>query len=131
MRLGLRKYRQFTPFTEEEAWLLFKLAAFAEAAGWTILIIGIFLTKNVLHDNRTAVILAGRTHGILFGIYLIAVLTLAPSLRWNWRQVLLAGLMSAPPYGTLLLEIWISHIKKHRNIVQLHYLSKYHKLVNS
>lgn len=122
------KYRRFRPFTDDEAWAVFRLAAFAEAIGWTLLIIGIFLTNYVFH-SRVPVILAGRTHGILFGLYLAAVLVLAPSLRWKWSKILLAGLMSIPPYGTLILEVLENQRRKQQNLKLLTRLIGYYRLI--
>lgn len=120
-------YSNFRPFTDEEAWAIFRLAAFAEALGWTILVSGIILTDYVFH-SRVPVILAGRTHGILFGLYLTAVLVLAPSLRWKWPKILLAGLMSAPPYGTLLFEIVENQRRKYKRLRVLSGVIRYRQM---
>jgi integral membrane protein len=129
MRNLVKFYTGFKPFTEEEAWLLFKLAAFAEAIGWTLLIIGICLTNYVFH-SRVPVVLAGRTHGILFSIYIMAVLTLAPSLGWKWKRTIIAGLFSVPPYGTLLFELWASHTRQKQSFVHLSRVISYQVLVH-
>jgi integral membrane protein len=120
-------YRHWRPFTDSEAWMLFKLAAFAEAIGWTLLIIGIFLTENVF-NSRVPVVLAGRTHGILFGLYITAVLLLSPSLRWGWKRTIIAGLMSVPPFGSLAFEIWTSHTRRRKSIQRLGYFISYQQL---
>jgi integral membrane protein len=122
MKKVLRTYTSFKPFTNDEAWMIFKLAAFAEAIGWTILITGIVLTEYVFPGNRVPVVLAGRIHGILFGLYLTAVLAVSPSLNWKWKRIIIAGLMSVPPYGTLLFEIWTSHHRKRQDFKKV-YLS--------
>lgn len=129
MKRLLAKYFNFKPFSQEEAWAIFRIAAFAEAIGWTILIIGILLTDYVFGGNRTAVILAGRTHGIFFGLYLVAVLVLSPSLNWNWKRIIIAGLMSIPPYGTLIFEIWANQQRKHRGMKLLGSVILYKQLI--
>jgi integral membrane protein len=116
MRAALRAYRNFRPFTDEEAWMLFKLAAFGEAIGWTLLITGIILTDYVFGGNRIPVTLAGRTHGMLFLLYITAVLVLSPSLGWSWTKTFIAGLFSVPPYGTIIFEFWENRQRKHREL---------------
>lgn len=108
----LRRFETTRPFTESEAWLLFRIAAIAEACGWTLLITGIMISRYLTPHNSTALILAGKTHGMLFTLYLIAALGLYPSLGWpRWRAVF-ALAFSVPPYGTLVFERWASS-KRH------------------
>ena len=40
-------------------------------------------------------------------------MVLHPSLRWSPKRTLIAGLVSVPPYGTLVFEQWVAH--KRRN----------------
>ncbi len=103
----LKKYSKFKPFTEAEAWALFRLAAFGEAIGWTILITGLLLA-HFLHNNLP-VLIAGQFHGLLFLIYLAAAVSMSPSLGWPRAKIMLAAACSVPPYGTLLFELWQSH----------------------
>ena len=57
------------PFTEREAWGLFRLAAFGEAFGWTILILGVAINRYNLTGAKYALPIAGQIHGSLFLIY--------------------------------------------------------------
>jgi integral membrane protein len=108
----LQKFEAARPFTEAEAWLLFRIAAIAEACGWTLLIIGILIHTYLTPHSSTALILAGRTHGMLFIVYCLASIGLYPSLGWSrWRGVF-ALAFSVPPYGTLVFEQWAS-TKRH------------------
>jgi integral membrane protein len=104
MKKLLEGYKSFTPFTTHEAWFLFKLAAWGEAAGWTLLISGIICGK-IIHNN-IPVLITGQFHGILFLIYVAASIMLAPSLGWTLKRTLAAGLCSVPPYGSLVFEFW-------------------------
>lgn len=108
----LRKFEATRPFTEAEAWMLFRIAAIAEACGWTLLIIGIITSRYLTPHNSTALILAGRTHGTLFLLYLIAAFGLYPSLGWSRWRAIFALAFSVPPYGTLVFERWAS-AKRH------------------
>jgi integral membrane protein len=97
-------YAQF--FTDREAWNLFRLAAFGEAFGWTLLISSIVFTNYVTPGNNIPIDIAGQIHGTLFLIYVAAVIVLHPSLSWSPKRTLIAGLLSVPPYGTLVFEQW-------------------------
>jgi integral membrane protein len=99
----LRSYQNFQPFNETEAWSLFKIAAIAEAVGWTLLILGI-VARDVFGAGHAPVAVAGRIHGMLFVAYIIAALATGPSLRWPLWRTLFAGLCSVPPYGSLIYE---------------------------
>lgn len=112
----LKRYKDFRPFTETEAWTLFRLAAIAEAVGWSLLITGILLRDYVMHGNNDPVTIAGQIHGMLFLSYIAAVIVCAPSLGWSLPRTLVAGLCSVPPYGSLVYE-WLS--SRHRNFVRL------------
>ena len=112
MNKALKLYMSFRPFSDHEAWGIFKIAAIGEAIGWTMLISGILISKYITPGNNVAVEIAGHLHGTLFLIYIVIVITVAPSLRWSPIKALIAGLMSIPPYGTLMLELWESHNRK-------------------
>ena len=110
MKKLLENYKRFTPFTNQEAWLLFKLAAWGEAIGWTLLISGIICGKVI--DNNIPVLIVGQIHGILFLAYITAAVILSPSLRWRYHRTLIAGLCAVPPYGSLLFELWVAHDRR-------------------
>jgi integral membrane protein len=93
-------------FTDSEAWNLFRLAAFGEAFGWTLLICSIVFKHYVTPGNNIPIDIAGQIHGTIFLIYIAAVMVLHPSLRWSPKRTLIAGLLSVPPYGTLVFEQW-------------------------
>lgn len=121
------RYQAFKPFSEPEAWQIFKLAAFGEAIGWTLLIIGIF-TRDVLMGGRgPAVHITGQIHGMLFTFYVVAVLVLAPSLGWPLWRIVVAGACSVPPYGSLLYEILSASYRNSQDFKQLHGLICYHR----
>jgi integral membrane protein len=110
---ALKRFESSRLFTESEAWMLFKLAAFGEAFGWTLLIAGILIKRFVMHGDDTAVLIAGQVHGMLFFAYFAAATMLYPSLGWGRWRALFAVAASVPPYGTLLIEQWAAY--KRRN----------------
>jgi integral membrane protein len=114
MKKYIENYKKFRPFSDDEAWMLFKLAAIGEAGGWTLLISGI-ICKKIIHSN-IPVLIAGQIHGLLFLLYITAAILVAPSLKWSSRRTITAGLFSVPPYGSILFELWAVH---NRNRQQL------------
>ena len=107
----LQYYQNFRPFTDSEAWYLFRLAAFGEAIGWSLLIVGI--AWEAYTGSHTLVAVGGRIHGMLFVTYIAAVLAFAPSMRWSFPQTIFGGLMSTPPYGSLVFEKLVSWQRRH------------------
>lgn len=110
----LRNFERFRPFTEQEAWNLFRLAAISEAVGWSLLIIGIGLSGYVFPGNENPVVIAGRIHGVLFITYAVAAVVLYPSLRWSRSKALIAAMASTPPYGSLVFEQWAAYKRRSR-----------------
>ncbi len=101
-----RGYRRYRPFSDREAWALFRAAAIAEAIGWTLLIIGIACKQLPFGWHEIPVAIAGRIHGIFFIAYIMAALAFGSSLGWSIPKTLVAGLFSVPPYGSMVFEQW-------------------------
>jgi integral membrane protein len=126
----LHKIEATRPFTEDEAWLLFRIVALSEAVGWTILISGILIEHFNLPGHAYAVPIAGRIHGTIFIGYFGVILAIYSSLRWSRLKFLSAIVAGVPPYGTLLFEEWAARSRRNqfsrihfRNIV-LHALTR-------
>ncbi|MFI5270458.1 MAG: DUF3817 domain-containing protein [Candidatus Saccharimonadales bacterium] len=101
-------------FTENEAWNLFRLAAFGEAIGWTLLISGILFQHFFTPHSNIPVQIVGQVHGTLFILYIVCVIIVHQSLDWNFSKTLFAGLISIPPYGTLAYEQWLAHLRNQK-----------------
>lgn len=108
----LQKYEATRPFTEAEAWMLYRLAAFAEAIGWTLLIAGILISHYVTPGNNDAVLIAGNIHGTIYLCYFVAPLVLYPSLGWSRLRAFAAIIAGIPPYGSLLFELYTAHKRR-------------------
>lgn len=108
----IRKFEAARPFTEAEAWTLFRIAAFAEAIGWTLLIAGILITKYLTPGNNDAVFIAGNIHGTIYLAYFVAPLVLYPSLGWSRYKGIAAVIAGIPPYGSLIFEQWAAHKRR-------------------
>ena len=107
----IQKFERNQLFSEDEGWFLFRVAAIGEACGWTLLIAGILWERAGLPGGHVPVLLAGRTHGMLFLLYALAAAGLYPTLRWSRIRAFVALAASAPPYGSLLFELWASHVR--------------------
>lgn len=99
-------------FTDQEAWFLFKISAFLETFGWTVLIVGILFSHFKWPGYDYVLPLAGSIHGIFYLFYLFIVLFGHRSLSWGIWRFILAELISVVPYGALVLEQWIAHERK-------------------
>jgi len=108
----LDKLERTRPFTDQEAWTYFKIAAIGEAFGWSLLISGILFKYFVTPGNNTPVLIVGQLHGTLFLIYIVAVISLYSSLRWSRKRTIIAGLASIPPYGSLVFEQWAAYKRR-------------------
>lgn len=100
----LQRLEALKPFTEREAWNLYRAAALAEAFGWTILIIGILWRGTNLPGHKIAVPIAGNIHGSIFLIYFAVLLATYSSLGWSRLKFVIAAGAGVPPYGTLIFE---------------------------
>lgn len=125
------KFERARPFTENEAWLLFRIAAFGEAVGWTLLIAGILIKRYVMHGDETAVLIAGQIHGMIFFGYLVAALGLYPSLGWSRWRALVSLAASVPPYGTLLVEQWAAYTRKNAGFKSYRHFLMYNVLITA
>lgn len=91
-------------FSDKDAWMLFRLAAFAEAIGWTLLISAILYRHLSFEHADVFISISGRIHGLFFALYFVAVLLLARSMEWKgWRMLWALG-AGVPPYGSLVFE---------------------------
>jgi len=124
----LQRYEKVKLFSDREAWLLFRLAAWAEAAGWTLLIAGLLLKHFVFKGNDAPVLIAGQIHGTFFLIYLAACTVLYPSLGWSRWKATLAVAASVPPYGSLAFEQWCAYRRSHARQQTLRSLALYQVL---
>lgn len=114
----LNRIESAKPFTEYEAWGLFRIAALAEAFGWALLIMGISIRDYGLPGHNISVPIAGRIHGTFFLAYFGVLIAVYSSLGWPRKKFLLALIAGVPPFGTLFFEQWAAYIrnKKHRRV---------------
>lgn len=111
----LHRLEAIRPFSEAEAWWLFKTTALSEAVGWTVLIIGVVVRQTNLPGSAWAVPVAGQLHGTIFLVYFAILLATYSSLRWSRKKFLLAAIAGVPPYGTLVFEQWAAWSRRNQH----------------
>ncbi len=106
-------------FSDQEAWVVYRFFAIAEAIGWTLLIGAIVYRAFDLPAYEAVVSIAGRMHGIIFALYFLFVLITARSMGWGlWR---IGGALAAgiPPYTGLVFEqVMAWHRKKYPQYIE-------------
>ena len=106
-------------FTPREAWGLFKIAAYAETIGWSLLITGIVFKKFTWPLHDWILPLAGSFHGLVFIFYVLIVLFAHRSMNWRFRHFVIAEVLGNVPFGALAFEKWIinkrAHLEKQRS----------------
>ena len=108
----LTRLEAVRPFTEPDAWRVYRLAAFGEAFGWTLLIVALLIRHYRLPGHDAAVPVGGQIHGILFLSYFGVLLAMYTSLRWSRKRFFLALVSGVPPYGSLIFEQWAAHKRR-------------------
>lgn len=103
-------------FTDKEAWMLFRLFAFCETAGWTMLISAIIYRNFHMPGGEIAVSIAGTVHGLLFSMYFIFVVITARSMQWGVKRVVPAIIAGMPPYASLVFEKVMAHDRNRRPV---------------
>ena len=103
-------------FTDKEAWWIFRLGAFMEATGWTLLISAIIYRSFGLPEYESFISVAGRLHGIFFVAYFASVVATARSMEWGIWRFGIAILAGIPPFTSLVFEQIMSWYRKHRPV---------------
>jgi len=109
-------YNQTHWFTDKEAWFIYRLGAFMEATGWTLLISAIIYRHLGLPEYESFISVAGRIHGIFFVAYFASVIATARSMQWGIWRVGAALALGVPPYTSLVFEQVMSWHRKHRPV---------------
>lgn len=91
------------PLQREARW--FRIVAFAEAATWLGLLVGMGV-KYVGSGSEAGVRFFGPIHGVVVLLYVAVTLLVARRRRWGGRTVVVGLLASVPPFGTLVFEEW-------------------------
>ena len=101
----------------------FRVVAFAEAASWLGLLVGMFF-KYVVDAGEQGVHVFGPIHGTVFVTYVAVTLLTWRQQRWSFPVAVLALAASVPPFATVLFEVWAQRTGRlapsDRSVVDLH-----------
>ena len=81
----------------------FRLAAVSEGTSFIVLLF-IAMPLKYLADMPEAVTYVGWVHGLLFVLYILALITVKFSLDWSYKKAFLAFLASLLPFATFVLD---------------------------
>lgn len=100
-------------FSDEDAWKLFRLAAWTEAGTWACLIVSIVVRNAGVAGGDVAVSMAGTVHGTVLLVYLTFVIVLARSMEWGIWRIALGLAAGNVPFATILFE---QAVARHRRV---------------
>lgn len=80
-----------------------RLVGLLEGASFLVLLL-IAMPLKYLADQPLAVRHVGMAHGILFLLYLLALVPVALDYRWSWKTVVLGVLASLLPAGPFVFD---------------------------
>lgn len=69
-----------------------------------LLLLFIAMPLKYMFDRPEMVQVVGMIHGVLFVLFILAVLHAAVVHRWKWLKVLFALIASSIPFGTFVLD---------------------------
>ena len=91
-------------FSDADAWMLFRLAAFVEALGWTLLVSAVISRKLGMPGADIAASMAGTVHGVFFLYFFVMLLVTARSMEWGPRRIV-GGLAAGNiPFASVVFE---------------------------
>lgn len=79
------------------------MAGIAEGISFITLLFIAMPLKYMAGDPR-AVLYVGWVHGLLFMLYILALITVKINLEWKFKKALIAFLASLVPFGTFILD---------------------------
>jgi len=99
-----RAYDKMHLFTDQEAWGLYRFAAFVEAGFWIFCILTIIYGALNLPQAESVVAFGRSILGTAYAVYAIFVVLVARSMEWGVGRVGLALVAGAVPLGSLVFE---------------------------
>ena len=81
----------------------FRMAGIAEGISYITLLF-IAMPIKYIAGNPHAVLYVGWVHGLLFLLYILALITVKINLEWKFKKTLVAFLASLVPFGTFIMD---------------------------
>lgn len=83
---------------------LFRIIGISEGISYLVLLC-IAMPLKYFADLPMAVSITGMLHGILFVLYLFALVWVTTHLKWSWKRVVTAFVASIIPIGNFIFDI--------------------------
>lgn len=80
-----------------------RMAGIAEGISYLILLF-IAMPIKYMVGNPEAVWYVGWVHGLLFMLFILALITVKINMEWNFKRTLVAFLAALLPFGTFILD---------------------------
>ena len=80
-----------------------RMAGIAEGISYLILLFIAMPIKYIV-GNPEAVWYVGSVHGLLFMLFILALITVKINMEWNFKRTLVAFLAALLPFGTFILD---------------------------
>lgn len=80
-----------------------RLVGILEGSSFLLLLL-VAMPLKYLAGQPLAVRAAGMAHGVLFLLYMLALVPVAPDRRWGWKTCALAALASVLPGGPFVFD---------------------------
>ncbi|MGN6532418.1 MAG: DUF3817 domain-containing protein [Ginsengibacter sp.] len=101
--IKIRKYLEMSlQFTNTPIGRL-RMTGIAEGISYLVLLF-IAMPIKYMAGNPEVVLYVGWVHGLLFMLYILALIHVKISLEWKFRKILVAFLASLIPFGTFILD---------------------------
>ncbi|TWI59697.1 DUF3817 domain-containing protein [Halalkalibacter nanhaiisediminis] len=81
----------------------FRVVSYLEGISF-LLLLGIAMPLKYMFDLPMYVTVTGMAHGVLFVLYIIAVIVMMIAFRWSWSKGLLAMVASVIPFGPFIFD---------------------------
>lgn len=81
----------------------FRLIALIEGISYLFLLL-IAMPLKYFADTPLAVTIAGMTHGVLFCLYIVALIHVTLVNKWSWLRVLTALIVSIIPFANFVFD---------------------------
>ena len=93
--------------------LVFRILALTEGVTWVALISSM-IVKYGLNGSPMGVTVSGWFHGMVFMLFVAAVLVCGVWFRWKWWVFLLGWVSAVIPFGTVVFDVWVERTNRLR-----------------
>jgi integral membrane protein len=92
----------------------FRLAGISEGISFIVLLF-VAMPLKYMGDMPEAVKYVGWAHGLLFVLYILALMTVKFTVDWNFKKTTIAFLASLIPFGTFIMD---KSLRKEEKLLQ-------------